>query len=243
MKAINLKNIVKTFQISKGQYFKALDGVSFSIEEGSLVVIGGANGSGKSLLMSIIAGLVKATSGFVEINGKIGLVFQDPELQILGETPYEDVAFGFKNKKLSKEEKEEKIIKALESVGLVEKKDSPSHSLSGGEKRRLAVASILALDSSIMIFDEPYSNMDYFGVCEVNSVIQALHESGKTVVVLTHELEKVLGLSDRFIALYQGRCVYDGAPEGVLEQNLTEFGIKNPLVNYNNLSSLKWIKQ
>ncbi|MCL2175661.1 MAG: energy-coupling factor ABC transporter ATP-binding protein, partial [Treponema sp.] len=164
----------------------------------------GANGSGKSLLMSIIAGLEEPSSGTVEKNEKVGLVFQEPDAQILGETPREDIAFGPRNLGLSKEQILLSVEDALLQTGLQDKADFPSRSLSGGEKRRLAAAGVLAMNAEIIIFDEPYANMDFSGVVQVNRLFQKLISDGKTVIILTHELEKCMAFAQKFIVLFKG---------------------------------------
>lgn len=213
----------------RGGFFYAIDGVSFCIESGACTLICGANGSGKSLLMAIIAGLETPNSGTVLTNGKVGLIFQDPDSQILGETPREDIAFGAMNSGLSKKEADAQVNKALAETGLESRADYPSRSLSGGEKRRLAIAGVLAMDAAIIIFDEPYANIDYPGAVQVNRQIQKLRADGKTIVILTHEIEKCLGFADSFIVLYQGKKVFDGSPADALEQNLEAWGIHHPM--------------
>lgn len=221
-------------------YFHALKDISFSLNKNDFVVLGGANGSGKSLLMTIIAGLIKPSTGKITRKSSIGLVFQNPDLQILGETPWEDVLIGPKNKGIKGERLHSLGKEALEKVGLTEKAHFPSRSLSGGEKRRLATAGILALERDILIFDEPFANLDYPGVQQINQLLVQLHEQGKTIVVLTHELEKCLGLATRFMVLYHGNLVFDGSPEKGLEQNLESWAIRNPLRQYSTLEDLVW---
>ena len=226
---INAKGICKYFRQPDGGILTALENVDLRIEDGSLAVIAGENGSGKSLLMRILAGLEKPSKGTVETDSA-GLVFQDADAQILADTPFEDVMFGLRNRKdISKSRMKAIAEDSLRKVGLWDIKDSPSHLLSGGQKRRLAVASVLALGRKTMIFDEPYSNLDYPGVRSVNSIIGQLKESGYTVLLLTHELEKCLGLADRFIVLHEGRITFDGTPEEGLARNLEDWGIRNPL--------------
>ncbi|HIW35945.1 MAG TPA: energy-coupling factor ABC transporter ATP-binding protein [Candidatus Treponema faecavium] len=237
--ALTLEHITKTFRVDGGT-FTALNDICFSLEERSCTVIGGANGSGKSLLMSIIAGLETPDSGKVLLSGNVGLVFQDADAQILGETPREDVAFGPINQKLPQTAVAEKTAAALAETGLSEKADFPSRFLSGGEKRRLAAAGILAMDSPIVIFDEPYANLDYGGVKQVNALIRRLHKSSHTVVILTHELEKCLGMADRFIVLYRGAVVFDGTAQQGLMQPLESWSIRNPLVQYTTAQDLLW---
>ena len=235
---IKLENLTKTFKTLSGQ-IKALDNINLEIFEGECLLIGGENGSGKSLLMSIIAGLEKCSSGKVTAP-QVGLVFQEAESQILGESPAEDIAFGPKNLGWKKEAVELAVNAALEKTGLLAKKDFPARFLSGGEKRRLAVACMLAMKLPVIILDEPYANLDYSGVKQVNALIRQLKEDGKTVIILSHEIEKCMGLADRFIVLFRGQKVFDGRPEEGLQQNLEQWNIRNPLVSYKDLKDLIW---
>jgi len=250
MPAVEVFNVTKKFsiydegqeseQIKDGSFYALYD-ISLSIEDGECTIIAGANGSGKSLLMSIIAGLEWSTSGTVKISSKAGLVFQEPDSQILGETPREDIAFGPRNMKLSKNEIKTKVDAALLQTGLESRADFPARSLSGGEKRRLACAGVLAMDAQIIIFDEPYANMDFPGVVQINRLFQKLIAGGKTVIILTHELEKCLALSNRFIVLCKGKKIFDGTASDALSCNLEEWGIHHPLKNSpRKLGDLLW---
>lgn len=234
---IELRGITKIFPPDS---FVALDDVSFTIDEGTCTLIGGANGSGKSLLMSIIAGLIAPTLGSVSTSGRVGLVFQDADTQILGETPEEDILFGLKNVKVPKDERAERIDSVLARTGLLKRKGFPARFMSGGEKRRLATASILAMDCPIIIFDEPYANLDYTGVCQVNALIDMLKNENHTILLLTHELEKCFALAERFIVLHEGKKVFDGNPHEGLQQNLAQWSIKNPLCSYTKREDLLW---
>lgn len=238
MKALEVQNISKTFPDKT----KALEDISFSIEQGDFCVIAGSNGSGKSVLMSLIAGLDEPTSGAINLFGNsAGLVFQDADSQILGETPEEDVSFGAKNYGLKKDELKKCVDFSLEQTGLSHKKNAYARSLSGGEKRRLAVAGILAINRSIIIFDEPFANLDWPGVKQVCMILQKLKEEKKTIIVLTHELEKILALANRFIVLDKGKIRFDGSPQDGLTQNLEQWSIKNPLAHYKSLKDLAWL--
>ena len=249
---IKINHLSKTFNTLAGPK-KALDDVSLEIAEGECVVIGGENGSGKSVLMSIIAGLMdgdnhtvvesvetslKASS--IYVNGRVGLVFQEAETQILGETPAEDIAFGPKNLGWKKEDVQSAVREALEQTGLTDKADFPARFLSGGEKRRLAVACMLAMKLPTIILDEPYANLDYGGVKQVNKLIRQLKAEGKTVIILTHEIEKCLGLADRLVVLFRGKKVFDGTPGLGLRHNLEAWNIRNPLVSYGKVEDLIW---
>ncbi|MBQ2050420.1 MAG: ABC transporter ATP-binding protein [Spirochaetales bacterium] len=225
---IGAHGICRYFRQPDGTLFKALDDVNLEIGDGELAVIAGENGSGKSLLMKILAGLEKPTRGTVQADA-MGLVFQDADAQILADTPLEDVLFGLRNRRdITKAQKRDIAVDSLSKVGLKDIADNPSHLLSGGQKRRLAVASILALGRRTMVFDEPYSNLDYPGVKSVNAVIRELKDDGYTILILTHELEKCLGLADRFVVLHKGRVAFDGKPADALDQNLEAWGIRNP---------------
>ena len=249
---IKINHLSKTFNTLAGPK-KALDDVSLEITEGECVVIGGENGSGKSVLMQIIAGLmdgdnhtvvdpVETTMQFssVFVNGRVGLVFQEAETQILGETPAEDIAFGPKNLGWKKADVQVAVSQALEQTGLTDKADFPARFLSGGEKRRLAVACMLAMKLPTIILDEPYANLDFGGVKQVNKLIRQLKSEGKTVIILTHEIEKCLGLADRFVVLFRGKKVFDGTPGMGLRHNLEAWNIRNPLVSYGKVEDLIW---
>ena len=240
MNKIAIDGITKIYATSEGNK-TALNNVSFQIDEGSVTVIGGENGSGKSVLMNIIAGLEKPTSGKIHSFAKAGLVFQEADTQILGETPREDISFGPKNQKKSKIQVEQVVENSLEQVGLAKKADYPARFLSGGEKRRLAVACMLAMELPVIIFDEPYANLDYGGVKQVNALLKRLHEQKKTVIILTHELEKCLGLADKFVVLFRGDKVFDGTAQEGLLQNLEQWNIRNPLNAYSKVEDLVWL--
>lgn len=240
MNKIAIDGITKIYATSEGNK-TALNNVSFQIDEGSVTVIGGENGSGKSVLMNIIAGLEKPTSGKIHSFAKAGLVFQEADTQILGETPREDISFGPKNQKKSKIQVEQAVENSLEQVGLAKKADYPARFLSGGEKRRLAVACMLAMELPVIIFDEPYANLDYGGVKQVNALVKRLHEQKKTVIILTHELEKCLGLADKFVVLFRGDKVFEGTAQEGLLQNLEQWNIRNPLNAYSKVEDLVWL--
>jgi biotin transport system ATP-binding protein len=232
--------------------FRALDGVDLDIFPGECLVIAGSNGSGKTMLMKILAGLTDSSGGEVRYRGlplhralarlrtEVGLVFQDADAQIVGETVLEDAAFGPRNLGRSREEAKGAAKKALEAAGLAEKPGAPARRLSGGEKRRLAVAGVLALglagdqnsagdQAHTVIFDEPFANLDWPGVKSVLGIIRDLKQSGHTLIILTHELEKVLAFADRLVILHRGRIREDGPPADVLSRLRDEYGVRNPL--------------
>ncbi|MDR3147364.1 MAG: energy-coupling factor ABC transporter ATP-binding protein [Treponema sp.] len=232
--------------------FTALDGVSLEAGEGEFLLVAGSNGSGKTLLMRCMAGLLEAQEGEILFRGRLldqardlrrelGLVFQDAEAQILGETVEEDTAFGPKNLGFSREETERRVTTALEAVGLGHKRKGPPRRLSGGEKRRLAVAGILAMGCSVIIMDEPFANLDWPGVVQVLEVLHSLKRAGKTLIVLTHELEKVLALADRLMILHRARIRDEGKPAEVLDRLDPAWGVRDPRRNYRNVEDCSWL--
>ena len=232
---LELEKVSKTFPDGT----EALKEISFSLQQGDFCIIGGANGSGKSVLMSLIAKLEKPTSGKIT-SQYAGLVFQEADSQILGETPLEDVCYSLTNIGLKPAAAKEKAIKLLEKVGLEEKSQANARTLSGGEKRRLAVASVLALEPEIIIFDEPFANLDWLSVKQLCNLLLELKNQGKTIILLTHEIEKILGIANKLIILHKGKLVFDGTPEMGIKENLEQFGIKNPLTEYKKIGDLFW---
>jgi len=229
----------------------AVDSVDLEIYRSEFLIISGPNGSGKSVLMKHLNGLLTPSSGqiFLEDNDlfqdignsrqQIGLVFQDADSQIIGQTVEKDTAFGPENLRLKREEINRRVEKALKDVELLEKRKHRPHLLSGGEKRRLAIAGILAMDSKILIFDEPFSNLDYQGVKNVLSQIVELHRIGHTIIVITHDLGKVLAHGERLVIMNNGRIIHRGKPEDLLCQ-LENCGIRRPEGDC--VESMTWLK-
>lgn len=216
-----------------------LDNINLSIERGSFVVIAGCNGSGKTTLLRHFNGLLFPTKGEIRIDGvlvaddllgarqKVGMVFQDTDSQIVGETVCEDVAFGPENMGLDRLEIKRRVTAALNSVGLTGREDDRPHLLSGGQKRRLTIAGILAMEPTILVFDEPFSNLDYPGIVKVLQHIVSLHKLGHTIILTTHDLEKVIVHADRLVLMEKGRVVRDNRPD-LLYKELETFGVREP---------------
>jgi len=242
--------LLKLIDVNKsfaGSERPVLHDISFSVFGGDCIVVSGPNGSGKTVLMTLIAGLEAPSSGSIVRNGKgtaelrVGLVFQEADAQILGDTVEEDALFGMRDSKLPKEVIVQRLETVLTQLGLYEKRRSPARSLSGGEKRRLAVAGILMMEADVIIFDEPFANLDFTGVVQVTAMIEQLQRDGKTIMVLTHELEKVLALANRLIILHNGSLVYNARPEPALYNGILEqYGIRNPLCSYRVFTDLVW---
>jgi len=235
MNIIEIKNLTHRFSDN----FIGLDCVSLNIREGEFVVIAGANGSGKTTLLRHLNGLLFPDSGTVHVSGFsvsqrpkqarqcVGMVFQDADTQIVGETVYDDVAFGPENLCLPEQEIQKRVEDALRAVGLWEFRQHRPHFLSGGEKRRLAIAGVLTMKPRVLVFDEPFSNLDYPGIRQVLSQMLKLHQQGHTMLVTTHDLEKVIAHAQRLIIMQKGQLVRDGLP-GDLVKEVEQFGIRRP---------------
>ncbi len=214
----------------------ALKDISFALQRGSFTAVIGETGSGKSTLVQHLNGLLKPTSGKVLLEGKdigakntvlkdvrkkIGLLFQSPEEQLFADTVFEDVAFGLKNLGVSPDEVEEKVAKAVAVVGLdfqKMRKMSP-FKLSGGEKRRVALAGILAMEPDVLILDEPTSGLDPLGRQEILAEIDYLRQvERKTIVVVSHNLEETAARADQLLVLSKGELILKGSPAGVFEE-------------------------
>jgi len=230
----------------------ALKNINLTVEAGSFVVIAGRNGSGKTTLFRHLNGLLMPDKGAVRVDGVsvkadlrrarqiVGMVFQDPDNQIVGETVKEDVAFGPENLCLARDKIEERVADALATVGLTALSERRPYLLSGGEKRRVAIAGILAMASTVLVFDEPFSNLDYPGIKQVLAQINTLHQAGHTVLIATHELEKVIALADRLVILQDGRIVRDGPPVEVVS-GIEKFGVREPRVIDNGSEMASWL--
>ena len=229
---------------------KALDDVSLTIYKGEFIGIIGHTGSGKSTLIQHFNGLEKATSGTIYFDGqdiydkdfnmkslrsRVGLVFQYPEHQLFETTVLEDVKFGPKNLGLSKVEVDLRAFEAIKQVGLSEKcyDDSPFE-LSGGQKRRVAIAGVLAMKPEILILDEPTAGLDPRGRDEILDQIAKLHKDGLTVILVSHSMEDVAKYADRIIAMNSGKVAFDGTPKEVFRhyKELERMGLSAPQITY-----------
>jgi cobalt transport protein ATP-binding subunit len=230
----------------------ALRGVNLTIQDGEFLLLCGPNGSGKTTLIRHLNGLLKPSSGTVLVDGidaslhereviqRIGMVFQDADSQILGETVREDVSFGPENLGLSGDEIDARVERALALVGLDHLSDRPVHLLSGGEKRRVAVAGVLALQPRTLVFDEPFANLDYIGVRQVLSQIIDLHKLGHTVIVTTHDVEKVITHVDRIALIAGGALKVAGCPDEVLP-HFEACGVRPPCSHLLGGPMISWL--
>lgn len=246
---IEIKNLSHRF--SDGT--PGIDSIHLKVREGEFVVIAGRNGSGKTTLLRHLNGLLLPTAGTVKVAGisvaddlararqMVGMVFQDADSHIVGETVSDDVAFGPENLCLDREEIEQRVRAALDAVGLTDLAEQRPYLLSGGEKRRLAIAGILAMKSKILLFDEPFSNLDYPGVRQVLRQIVSLHQSGHTILLTTHDLEKVIAHADRLIFMKRGKIVKDGIPGEIIGES-EAYGVRQPCASRMGMKAESWLK-
>ena len=249
--SMKLKKV--SYVYSEGDAFekKALDEISLEIPDGQFIGIIGHTGSGKSTLIQHLNGLLRATSGAIYYDGeniyqegydmrtlrsKVGLVFQYPEHQLFEVDVFSDVCFGPKNLGLSKEEVEERAKKALTQVGLDESyyKKSPFE-LSGGQKRRVAIAGILAMHPQVLILDEPTAGLDPKGRDEILDQIAYLHEERKiTVILVSHSMEDIARYVERILVMNKGEKAFDGTPREVFAKykELEAIGLAAPQITY-----------
>jgi energy-coupling factor transport system ATP-binding protein len=250
--SIKIENLSHTYM--KGSPFekKALDNVSITIDDGEFVALIGHTGSGKSTLIQHINGLLKPDSGSIfinkvnitekgvklsEIRKKVGLVFQYPEYQLFEETIEKDIGFGPRNLGLSDEEVNSRVIKAMQMVGLdyeTYKNKSP-FDLSGGQKRRVAIAGVVAMEPKVLILDEPTAGLDPKGRDDILNQVKILHNEYKmTVVLVSHSMEDVAKVADRILVMHKGKCILDGKPSDVFKEanTLEEVGLAVPQVTY-----------
>lgn len=248
---LELKNVSYTY--GKGTVFEvnALSDINLAIEEGQFIGVIGHTGSGKSTLIQHFNALMQPTEGKVLFEGediwgekydrralrsKVGLVFQYPEHQLFEADVLSDAAFGPKNQGLSKEEAEARAREALTQVGFPEKFYGHSpFELSGGQKRRVAIAGVLAMNPKVLILDEPTAGLDPKGRDEILDQISYLHEErGITIILVSHSMEDVARYADRLIVVNDGKIPYDGTPREVFThyEELEKIGLAAPQITY-----------
>lgn len=229
MNVIDIKDLSFYYAEEEGYVIKDFN---LTIKKGEWVTILGHNGSGKSTLSKLIIGLLQKKSGTIEVMGNllqdneyeirehIGIVFQNPDNQFVGSTVRDDIAFGLENKCLPREEMQHRIDKYADMVNMSDFLGKEPHNLSGGEKQRVAIAGVLAMDTDIIILDEATSMLDPKGKNEVIETIKQLSDGDKTIITITHDLSEAV-LSDRLIVLNKGQIVLDGTPLEVFKEEKT----------------------
>lgn len=235
MSQIVLKGVSYSYSLGEGSSLKALKNLSFSVEKGEFVALAGKNGSGKSTLAKLLNGLFIPSSGEILIDGlstsdekntfeirkKAGMVFQNPDNQMVATIIEDDVAFGPENIGVPREEIIERVNEALEAVGMSEYRKRSASKLSGGQKQRIAIAGVLAMRPQILILDESTSMLDPNGRKEIMAIAKKLNEQGITVINITHNMDEAV-LADRIIVLRKGRVAIDGTPKEVFASGLLE---------------------
>ncbi|MDA3956110.1 energy-coupling factor ABC transporter ATP-binding protein [Oceanispirochaeta sp.] len=244
---------VKGLNRSYGSAGKVLNNINLRFQDGSFTIIAGPNGSGKTQLMRHLNGLLKPQSGqilldetdiqknLMEVRRQIGLVFQNADSQIVGQTVASDIAFGPENLRWSREKINLKVEKILQELSITELKNRRPHTLSGGEKRRCVLAAVLVMDPRIIVLDEPFTGLDRQGVEDVLKDITRLHREGKTIILITHDLEKSLAHCDRLILMDRG-CIQKEGPPGDLLSELENFGIRKPWGPDRSIESMTWLR-
>lgn len=246
MAIIELKNVNYQYQLDEQTNLLALDDVTLSIEEGSFVALVGHNGSGKSTLAKLLNGLLMPMSGTVTIDGidtqdekkvfeirkNVGMVFQNPDNQMVASIVEDDIAFGPENLGLPREETARRVTWALEQVGMTEHRFGTPFKMSGGQKQRLAIAGVLAIMPKIMVLDESTAMLDPKGRKEVLKVAHELNKNEKmTIILITHYMDEALD-ADRVVVMNDGKIVLDGAPKEIFKKydKLKECKLTVPLI-------------
>ncbi|KHD35707.1 ABC transporter [Clostridium acetobutylicum] len=249
---IKIENLTYTYMPGTPFEKKALDNVNITIEDGEFAVFIGHTGSGKSTLIQQINGLLKPTSGSIfiddvditdksvklnDIRKKVGLVFQYPEYQLFEETIEKDIAFGPRNMGLSEEEVSTRVKKAMKMVGLEynDFKDKSPFELSGGQKRRVAIAGVVAMEPKVLILDEPTAGLDPKGRDDILYEIKKLQKEYKmTIILVSHSMEDVAKIADKIFVMYDSRCILSGNLDEVFNEidTLEKVGLAVPKVTY-----------
>ena len=251
MASIILDKIDFTYSSGTVHEMQALKNINLQIGEGEFIGIIGRTGSGKSTLVQLFNGLLKAGNGHIYVDGediydddydmkklrcKVGLVFQYPDHQLFAATNFEDVCFGPKNQGLGKKEAELRAFEALRNVGFPEELFyQPPFELSGGQKRRVAIAGVLAMKPEVLILDEPTAGLDPAGRDEILGLLSRMRsELGITVILVSHSMEDIARYADRLMVMNHGEKAFDGTPRQVFEhyKELESMGLAAPQVTY-----------
>ena len=250
MHFLEVENLTHSFSVAGKNKFAAINNVSFSLEKGEILGIIGHTGSGKSTLVSHLNGLLKPESGEIRINGeniwqnpkeiskirfKVGLVFQYPEYQLFEETVYDDIAYGPKNMDLSNEEIDIRIRNSAELLGFgAELFDKSPFDLSGGQKRRVAIAGIVAMQPELLVFDEPTAGLDPQGRQAIFKAIKDYRkDNAASVIVVSHSMEDMALLCDKILVLNEGEVFAFGKTEEIFSkaEELKKIGLNVPMIS------------
>ena len=214
----------------------ALEDVNFSAAQGKMVALLGPNGAGKSTLFLHFNGILRPSAGTVmveetpltydkksikKVRQKVGIVFQNPDDQLFAPTVEEDVAFGPLNVGLDQDEVERRVVESLERVGMAGFEKKPPHHLSGGQKKRVAIAGILAMSPEIMVLDEPTSGLDPKGASRILHLLHKLNQEGMTIVISTHDVDLVPLYASQVYIISEGHIIKEGTPQDVFSDEET----------------------
>ena len=245
---VKFKKVFFTYSPKSPFEYEALRDINLDLESGKFIALVGKTGSGKSTLVQHINSLIHPTSGTIDIDGfinssvkkertkdikglrkHVGLVFQFPEYQLFEETVERDVAFGPKNVGMKEAEAIEKAHWALEKVGLGKSffERSPFE-LSGGEKRKVAIAGILAMEPKILVVDEPTAGLDPAAAKDTMSLFKKINEEGTTVILVTHDMDLVASYCDEVVVMENGKVEAQCSPSKLFGRDLSEYSLQNP---------------
>ncbi|MBU3160214.1 energy-coupling factor transporter ATPase [Clostridium frigoris] len=250
--SIKIENLTYIYMPKTPFEKKAIDDVSIEIKQGEFVALIGHTGSGKSTLIQHINGLLKPTSGTIlvddiditkkkvkltSIRKKVGLVFQYPEYQLFEETIEKDISFGPRNLGLDNDEINRRVQSAMKIVGLDygEYKDKSPFEISGGQKRRVAIAGVVAMEPRVLILDEPTAGLDPKGRDDIlNKIVELYKANNMTIILVSHSMEDVAKVANRILVMDKGKCILDGTPEKIFREidTLESVGLAVPQVTY-----------
>ncbi|MBW9151017.1 energy-coupling factor transporter ATPase [Clostridium estertheticum] len=250
--SIKIENLTYIYMPKTPFEKKAIDDVSIEIKQGEFVALIGHTGSGKSTLIQHINGLLKPTSGTIlvddiditkkkmkltNIRKKVGLVFQYPEYQLFEETIEKDISFGPRNLGLDNDEINRRVQRAMKIVGLdyEEYKDKSPFEISGGQKRRVAIAGVVAMEPKVLILDEPTAGLDPKGRDDIlNKIVELYKANNMTIILVSHSMEDVAKVANRVLVMDKGKCILDGTPEKIFREidTLESVGLAVPQVTY-----------
>ncbi|WP_459201321.1 ATP-binding cassette domain-containing protein [Methanococcus sp. CF] len=214
----------------------ALNGINFKAEEGEMIAILGPNGAGKSTTFLHFNGILKPSEGSVILKGEpikydnkslltvrktVGIVFQNPDDQLFAPTVEQDVAFGPMNLGLSKDEIEKRVKDSLKAVSMEGFERKPPHHLSGGQKKRIAIAGILAMNPEIIVLDEPTSGLDPMGASQIMKLLYDLNKKGITIIISTHDVDLVPIYANKVYLLNKGKIITGGTPREIFSDSET----------------------
>ena len=252
-----MKELIKWKGISFGyqEEKKVLKDVDLSIQKGEKIVVIGSNGAGKSTLFLLLNGILKPESGSYAYKGReihytkqemrmlrkeIGIVFQEPDQQIVSQTVFHEVAFGLMNLGYSKEEVKQRVLAMLEKLNIQDLKDCPPHYLSGGQKKSVTIADLLVMEPEVLLFDEPTASLDPLNQENVERILGQIANEGKTIVVSTHDMEFASRFADRILVVGEGTIIGNGTPMEIFsDKNLLSRAFVKPPVLYEIMKVLK----